>query len=366
MGMDQNSYQIYTIMTHRAVGVCSALKHDQFRILTELTVNRLMEITQSQTISLNEALKNQRRINEMGIENIREYEENNEKIKEGQHKTIEELSMASEIIKEMHTNIQREFEIQKKSEQQLQAMDKTASEISQHLELTNHQMIAHYHDALNFLDNFKAMMDLIVVFDKFLGITREIGIDITAEFFVSLSIYIGCFIFGMLFIIFLELNSTYKHILIGLTTFNVLASYYKAEVSIIGTNALVWLFYVIFYRVLPVLAEKMSNLKSKLPSLKLSKLRNYFKLRADDTDSEDDYEELVNNNRAISSTPIQNEPKKDIRKSPHLVRNDSTEDNEMAEIFGNQTVKNSSKIPPRADTPNTMLQRPVTPVSKRS
>lgn len=365
--MDQNSYQIYSIMTHRAIGICSALKHDQFRILTEMTVNRIMEMTQSQALNLNEALNNQRQINAMGVENIREYEEYNEKIKEGQQKTIEELSKATEMIEEMHTNIQREIDIKKKSELQLQAMEKTSSDISHHLEQTNRQMIAHYHEALDFLDNFKSMMDLIATFsnniqtsfDRFRGIMHEIGIDITAEFFVFLSMNVGYFIFGMIFIIFLDLNSTCKHILIGLSIFNVLAAYYKAEVSIFGTNALVWLFYAIFYRLLPVLTQ------IKLPAIKMPRISQYFKLRNEEKDSDDEYEELVNNNRARSSTPIHNPvPKKNPPQK--LVPSDSMDDSEMTEIFSNQqnTTAVTSKIPVRAETPVTIYQRPMTPVRR--
>lgn len=215
-------------MTHRAVAICSALKTDQFRALTEMTVNRLMQVTQDQTTAINEALQNQRRINEMGFQNIREYDEYHEKIKDGQLKTLEELTKAAEVIEE--------------SEEQMHEIDKTTSEIKLHLELTNRQMIAHYQEALDFLDNFKSMMDLVATFShnvqgtfvKFQAVMKEIGIDITAEFFVLLVIDAFYFIFGIIFIIFMGLSSVYKNILMTLSIFNALAAYYKADVSIAG------------------------------------------------------------------------------------------------------------------------------------
>jgi hypothetical protein len=236
--MDQNLYQAYTIMTHRTVGICSALKHDQFRASTEMTVNRLMEITQSQTVAINEALQNQRRINEMGIQNI----EYHHQIQEGQLKTIEEIKKAAEVIEELNTNIQKEVEWKKNSERKMHEIDEVTSDIQKHLEQTNRQMIAHYQEALDFLDNFKSMMDLVAQFSnnvqgtfvKFQSVMREIGIDITAEFFVLLVINAFYFIFGMIFIIFMGLSSAYKNILIVLSIFNALAAYYKADVSIAG------------------------------------------------------------------------------------------------------------------------------------
>lgn len=235
-------------MTHRAVAICSALKTDQFRALTEMTVNRLMQVTQDQTTAINEALQNQRRINEMGFQNIREYDEYHEKIKDGQLKTLEELTKAAEVIEELNSNIQKEVEFKKKSEEQMHEIDKTTSEIKLHLELTNRQMIAHYQEALDFLDNFKSMMDLVATFShnvqgtfvKFQSVMKEIGIDITAEFFVLLVIDAFYFIFGMIFIIFMGLSSVYKNILMTLSIFNALAAYYKADVSIAGIHILIF------------------------------------------------------------------------------------------------------------------------------
>lgn len=241
--MDKNTYQIYQIMTHRAVGICTALKHDQFRALTEMTVNRLMEVTQGQTTAIQEQLENQRRINEMGMQNIREFEEYQEKIKHGQVKTHEELTKAAEMIEELNFNIQKEVEWKKKSVEQMLEIDKTTSEIKEVLDVTNRHMIAHYQEALDFLDNFKSMMDLVATFSnnvqqtflKFQSVMKEIGIDITAEFFVLLIIDAFYFIFGMIFIIFMGLsNSVYKLILMSLTIFNALAAYYQADVSIAG------------------------------------------------------------------------------------------------------------------------------------
>lgn len=362
MGMDHNMYQIYTIMTQRAVGICSALKQDQFRALTEITINRLMQATQSQTTVVHEALQNQRRIAEMGVQNIREYEANQEKIKESQMRALEELTKANEIMEELNANIQKEIEWKKKSEQQMYELDKATSEIGQNLELTNRQMIAHYQEALDFLDNFKSMMDLVATFsqnvqntfEKFKAAMNEIGIDITAEFFVLLGVNASYFALGMLFIIFLELSTTFKNILIGLTIFNSLAAYFQADVPVAGINMFVWTFYFIFYRFLPILSQKLTRLVGMLPELR--KFSGFMRMRKKSENNDSDYEDCNNNRRGRSLTPIQNKTPKTSHKTMDVV---TEEDMEMEDIFSTPMMPMTPK-PKRPETP--IVPRAMSPV----
>lgn len=363
MGMDKHYYQIYTLMTHRAIGICSALKNEQFRALTEMTVNRLIQATSSQSEAINEALENQRRINQMGIENIREYVENNERIKENQQKSLEELTKTNEKIEEIQTNIQREIEIQQKSELQMKVIDKTAHEISQHLEQTNRQMIAHYQEALDFLDNFKSTMVLISSFidsiqnsfDKFQAILNEVGINISAEFFVLLTLNFLYFLSGMVFIIFMNLGDNYKRILIALCSINVLDAYLKLDFPTAGINSLVWISFTTFYQILPIITKTIA--KIKIPSINIFKFR---KSHQSDNESDDDCDEIQ---RERSKTPLKSQEKTNTKAAKSPMKS-IDEDKEMAEIFSNQlnsTVINSS-TPIRSETPLNM-QRPLTPVS---
>lgn len=43
LGMDSETWNAYHLFTNRAKAVCAAIRQDQFRVLTELTVNKLME-----------------------------------------------------------------------------------------------------------------------------------------------------------------------------------------------------------------------------------------------------------------------------------------------------------------------------------
>ncbi len=205
-----------------------------------MTVNRLIRVTKTQTTAINEALQ---QILDISLKGNQEYSDYQDKMKESQLNNLHEMAKTNQMIEEINRKIQSEIELKKKSEQQMMDMDKTASEISHNLELTNRQMIAHYQEALDFLDNFKSMMDLFTTFSNniqetfelFRAIMKEIGIDITAEIFVLLAINLGYFAFGMIFIIFLNLRSTYKNILIGLSIFNASVIFYKSkDISIAG------------------------------------------------------------------------------------------------------------------------------------
>lgn len=240
--MDENTYKFFQIMNHRTVGVCSALKLDQFRAVTELSVNRLLKIVETQATTMNEALKKQQQINSMSDQNILKVEEQHEKVSQGQLDIFENIQKTAEINEEIASKLQKAVEWSNQFEEQKEKLDKMTQQLETHLEMVNRQMIAHYKDSMDFLDHFKSMMDLVAQFSnkiqstfmKLRMIMEEIGIDITAEYFVLLLINAGYFIVGMVFILFMELGSVYKNILIGLVAFNTLAAYFKSEVSITG------------------------------------------------------------------------------------------------------------------------------------
>lgn len=264
-------------MAHRAVGVCSALKNEQFRALTEMTVNRLMETAQSQASSLNEGMKNQRRLNEMAVENLKEFSELDGKIKVSQSESLTNLKHVGDIIEENIATLQHELVLRQLSEEKLSEIDKTAEEIAyklaqhssdiqdEHLKLrrevdeisanlqkTNLEIVDQYNQALEFLNNFKSVMLVLSNFatniktyaDRIFATIHDVGLELSDEFitFMFLNIlYTTC---GMIFMLFINAKGSCKTLLVILFGFNSVASYYKAEVPLLPLNIFVWTCYI--------------------------------------------------------------------------------------------------------------------------
>lgn len=268
MGMDNEMYQVYSYLLHRAVGVCSAMKHDQFRAMTEITVNRLMQASQSQVKATNEALKNQKRISEMEMENIKAFNENDAKIQEAQVISIEKLKHASDLIDDNLMKLQQELETHQKTEEKLIVIEKSADDISskldQHkldlhegherllkevdeiatnLKKNNQELIEQYSQTLVFLDQFKAtsMKNYI---DQVLQSLHEIGLELTTEFTLFMMLNILYFVCGMVFMLFIGVKGYSKILHIGLFIFNGITSYSKAEIPLLGFNIFVWFCYL--------------------------------------------------------------------------------------------------------------------------
>jgi hypothetical protein len=51
--MDSDMWNTYHLMNNRARAVCYAARHQQFRALSEMTVNKLMDTAQSQLNTMN-------------------------------------------------------------------------------------------------------------------------------------------------------------------------------------------------------------------------------------------------------------------------------------------------------------------------
>lgn len=62
--MDANTWNAYHLVTNRAKAVCTTVRHDQFRGLTEMTVNRLMEAARDQVQLMQSVTSGQERLHE--------------------------------------------------------------------------------------------------------------------------------------------------------------------------------------------------------------------------------------------------------------------------------------------------------------
>lgn len=272
--MNNEIHQVYSYMLHRAVGVCSAIKHEQFQATTEMTVNRLAESAQSQLKAINEALKNQKQISEMGVENIKTFKENDQMIKEAQITSIDKLKYTGNLIEDNLINLQLELDLHQKSGEKLIKIEKSADEISikldQHkielhqgheqllkdvdeisdnLKRSNLELLDQYSQTLEFLDQFKSIMFVLSKMasgmkthvDKVLQSLHEIGFELTPEFVLLMMLNVLHFVSGMVFMLFIGVHGSCKLILMALFFFNSIVSYTRAEISVLGVNFLVWM-----------------------------------------------------------------------------------------------------------------------------
>ena len=272
--MNSEMYQAYSYMSHRAVQICSALKHDQFRAMSEITVNQLMQAAQAQVNAMNEALKNQKRINKMETENINQISENDLKIKEAQIVSLEKMKYAGSLIDENLMNLQKELELRQITEETMNEIGKSADEISSkfnhhkselhqgheklledvdeisaNLQKNKEELSEQYNQTLEFLNQFKSVMLVLSNIavsmkshsDKILQSLQQIGFELTGEFIVFMAINICYFLCGMVFMLFIGVTGYCKLLLIGLIVFNSIASYFKVETPLFGMNIFVWM-----------------------------------------------------------------------------------------------------------------------------
>lgn len=276
--MDSQMHQIYSYMTHRAVGICSALRQNQFRAMSEMTVNRLMEATQAQLSAIHEALQNQKRMNEMELENMKEFKENDGKIKESQVESLEKLKLTENLIDESLTSLQQELELRLKSEERLNIIDKITQEISirlgqhsselheehekllkevdeisENLQQHNIQLMKQYKETLEFLTSFKSVMlvlssiatNIKSYVDNIFTTLHETGLEFSDEFIACLFLNLVYFTSGMIFLMFLDVQGKFcKFLLVVLFLFNLAVAYKKAEIDVFPLNIFVWLSYL--------------------------------------------------------------------------------------------------------------------------
>ncbi|XP_029734114.2 protein brambleberry [Aedes albopictus] len=78
--MDPDTWNAYHLVTNRAKAVCASVRHDQFRGLTELTVNKLMNTAHEQIEMMGQLAENQKELQSVTQDAIDEMSANNDKI----------------------------------------------------------------------------------------------------------------------------------------------------------------------------------------------------------------------------------------------------------------------------------------------
>lgn len=271
--MTSETHQAYSYMTHRAVGICSALKQDQYRALAEITVNRLMQAAQSQVSAMNEALKTQRRLNEMGSYNMKELNENDLKMKEKQAESLEKLRHAENLIEENLASLQQELHLRQKAEEKLSAIDKSTDdislklsehtreldeghekllenieEISETLQKNNQELLAHFEETLAFLENLKSFVKVFAqigtsvesFFERNFEVFPDLGLKFTEELVSVMFLNLLYFICGMIFLLFIDARIYTKAVLITLVAFNSIAAAFRTKTPLFAINFFIW------------------------------------------------------------------------------------------------------------------------------
>lgn len=271
--MTEEMHRNYNLMAHRVIAVCSALKHDQFRALTEMTVNQLMQAGQSHTALITETLKNQKRLNELGVENLKEFRELNDEIKSSQQENLEKLKNAANIIEENLAVLQMEITLREKSEEALHEINKKTDEISdklsshstdlhkehvklrkevdeiaENLQKTNLEIIEQYSKAMEFLEHFNSIMAVASSItsqfktygERAVSTIQEVGLKFSEEFIAFLFLNILYLTIGMVFMLFVNAQRSCKTLLVGLFAFNTVATFYDAEIPLFPLNIFAW------------------------------------------------------------------------------------------------------------------------------
>uniref|UniRef100_A0A182YMB5 Protein brambleberry n=1 Tax=Anopheles stephensi TaxID=30069 RepID=A0A182YMB5_ANOST len=78
--MDPNTWNAYHLITNRAKAVCASVRHEQFRGLTELTVNKLMTTAHGQVRMMDELAESQQKLQTITKQAMDAMEDNNERI----------------------------------------------------------------------------------------------------------------------------------------------------------------------------------------------------------------------------------------------------------------------------------------------
>jgi hypothetical protein len=83
--MDPDTWNAYHLVTNRAKAVCASVRQEQFRGLTELTVNKLMNTAHDQIKMMQELSEGQKHLHEMTDSAMGELSDKNTKLLDQQH-----------------------------------------------------------------------------------------------------------------------------------------------------------------------------------------------------------------------------------------------------------------------------------------
>lgn len=96
--MDADMWNAYHLMSNRARAVCYAARSTQFRALTELTVNKLMQTAHTQIKSLNSLKENQDRLEEQTVQALNSLTDGNKALLKQQQSLKDAQTFAHNLV----------------------------------------------------------------------------------------------------------------------------------------------------------------------------------------------------------------------------------------------------------------------------
>lgn len=120
--MDPDIWNSYHIMTNRARAVCYSVRQAQFRGLTEMTVNKLMNTAHEQLRSMSELSAGQQKLHETTLNSIQAVSEGQEQLKKQQSDLQQAQLMGQLAIEDNIQQLVREKALIKAGHEQIAKM----------------------------------------------------------------------------------------------------------------------------------------------------------------------------------------------------------------------------------------------------
>ncbi|XP_043507040.1 protein brambleberry-like isoform X1 [Frieseomelitta varia] len=174
--MDADMWNAYHLMSNRARAVCYAARSTQFRALTELTVNKLMQSAHTQIKTLSSLKEGQDRLEEQTVQALLALSEGNKALLEQQKRLKEAQTSASNLVTTNLRELKNEKALIKSGHAQLAIIAddirKKLEEANKRLEQQTIEMEENHDEILEDLYNVQEQAQ--VMWDKIEASTRNI------------------------------------------------------------------------------------------------------------------------------------------------------------------------------------------------
>ncbi|XP_041776937.1 protein brambleberry-like [Anopheles merus] len=117
--MDPNTWNAYHLITNRVKAVCASVRHEQFRGLTELTVNKLMSTAHEQVRMMDELAEKQSQLQTITKQVVEQMVDNNERIVSQQGNILKLAEVHRAKVESNYRDLLREKGVIKAGQQEV-------------------------------------------------------------------------------------------------------------------------------------------------------------------------------------------------------------------------------------------------------
>lgn len=158
--MDPDTWNAYHLMNNRARGICLSARNTQFRALTEITVNKLMESSQSQIKAFNTLKENQERLEMKTIEALMSLSEGNKILMDQQQHLKNAQASAHNLVASNLRDLNNEKALIRAGHMQLSIM---TEDIKKRLEKASQQLLSQTDESR---ENHQELLDDLMTIQK--------------------------------------------------------------------------------------------------------------------------------------------------------------------------------------------------------